>query len=156
MARMTPEQVEAALTGAGWHPGRDIGDQVKDLVRVVTDKYEAEGFPLEPIRTAVDFVREYGNLRLDIPGDPPDAAVFTPHWIYEESGEDVAELAADLGTAVFPVGYDTFDRSMILIDTTGRFFLIHHTGSYFLGSNTYEAVSCLLRGPLQEAGAYFV
>ncbi|WP_371619900.1 SUKH-3 domain-containing protein [Streptomyces sp. NBC_00454] len=104
----------------------------------------------------MDFVREYGNLRLDIPGDPPDAAVFTPHWIYEESGEDVAELAANLGTAVFPVGYDTFDRSMILIDTTGRFFLNHHTGSYFLESDRYEALSSLLRGPLEEARGHFV
>ncbi|KOG46606.1 MULTISPECIES: SUKH-3 domain-containing protein [Streptomyces] len=153
---MTPEEVAAAATAAGWHPGRDIGDQVAALTRVVTEKYEEEGFPLEPLPTAVDFLREYGQLRLDKPGDPPDAAVFVPHWIYEESGEDVAELAANLATRVFPVGYDTFDRSMILIDETGRFFLLHHTGPYFVGSNTYEAISCLLRGPLEEAGNYFV
>ncbi|CAM5551598.1 SUKH-3 domain-containing protein [Streptomyces tanashiensis] len=44
----------------------------------------------------------------------------------------------------------------MLIDETGRFFLMHHTGPYFLGANTYEAISCLLRGPQQEARDYFV
>ncbi|WP_329115964.1 SUKH-3 domain-containing protein [Streptomyces sp. NBC_01353] len=81
---------------------------------------------------------------------------FTPHWVHEESGEDVAELAGNLGQRLFPVGYEEFDRAMVLIDETGRFFLMHHTGPYFLGANTDEAISCLLRGPRQEAGKCFV
>ncbi|MBW5483900.1 SUKH-3 domain-containing protein [Streptomyces bambusae] len=153
---MTPEQVDAALTEAGWSRGRDIGAELPELLKVVTDRFAAEGHPVEPFQAALDFVREYGGLRLVIPGTPPDAVGFTPHWIYEESGEDVAELAGNLGMRLFPVGYEEFDGAMILIDETGRFFLMHHTGPYFLGMNTHEAISCLLRGPQQEASNYFV
>ncbi|MFD7028271.1 SUKH-3 domain-containing protein [Streptomyces sp. NPDC059917] len=156
MARLTPAEVEAALTEVGWHPGRDIGDEVPALLRVVTEKYAAEGFPLEPIPTAVAFLREYGLLKLTIPGEPTATLVLAPHWIYEESGEDVAEFAGNLGVKVFPVGYETFDGSMLLVDERDRFFLLHHTGSYFAGNDKYEAVSCLLRGPLQDAEDYFV
>ncbi|WP_330331889.1 SUKH-3 domain-containing protein [Streptomyces sp. NBC_00536] len=151
LARGSRDEVEAWLTEVGWYPGRDIGDQVPELLRVVTDKYAAEGFPIDPIQAAVEFLREYGLLQLTIPGEPTAILVFTPHWIYEESGEDVAEFAARLGVKVFPVGYETFDGSMLLIDERERFFLLHHTGSYFAGTTRYEAVRCLLRGPLEDA-----
>ncbi|MGW2303502.1 SUKH-3 domain-containing protein [Streptomyces sp. NPDC001809] len=153
---MTTEEVEAALTEAGWTRGRDIGEQLPELLGVVTERFAEEGHPVEVFTAARDFVREFGGIRLVIPGTPPDAVGFTPHWIYEESAEDVAELAANVGKKLFPVGYESFDGSMVLIDETGRFFLMHHTGPYFLGANTYEAVSCLLRGPQQEARDYFV
>ncbi|MER5961418.1 SUKH-3 domain-containing protein [Streptomyces sp. NPDC002057] len=156
MARMTTEAVEAVLTDAGWSRGRDIGDQLPEFLRFVTDRFTEEGHPVEPFRAAQDFVREFGGIRLEIPGTPPFAIGFTPHWIYEESSEDVAELARNLGGKLFPVGYETSDGAMILVDETGRFFLLHHTGPYFLGTNTHEAVSCLLRGPQQEARDYFV
>ncbi|MEK9522933.1 SUKH-3 domain-containing protein [Streptomyces venezuelae] len=153
---MTTEEVEAALTEAGWTRGRDVGEQLPELLAVVTERFAGEGHPVEVFTAARDFVREFGGIRLVIPGTPPDAVGFTPHWIYEESAEDVAELAANVGKKLFPVGYEAFDGSMVLIDETGRFFLLHHTGPYFLGANTYEAISCLLRGPQQEARDYFV
>ncbi|MFD9032811.1 SUKH-3 domain-containing protein [Streptomyces sp. NPDC059567] len=155
MPRMRADEVEAALTAAGWSPGRDIGAELPELLRVVTERFADEGHPVEPFEAAQDFVREFGGLRLPIPGTPPDAVGFTPQWIYEESAEDVAELAEDLGRRLFPVGYEEFDASMILIDETGHFFLMHHTGPYFLGASAYEAISALLRGPQEEAGRHF-
>ncbi|WP_435972031.1 SUKH-3 domain-containing protein [Streptomyces sp. Qhu_M48] len=156
MPRMTTEAVEAVLADAGWFRGRDIGDQLPQFLRFVTDRFVEEGHPVEPFRAAQDFVREFGGIRLEIPGTPSAAIGFTPHWIYSESSEDVAELARNLGGKLFPVGYETFDGAMIVIDETGRFFLLHHTGPYFLGTNPHEAVSCLLRGRQQEARDHFV
>ncbi|MFD0073047.1 SUKH-3 domain-containing protein [Streptomyces sp. NPDC127166] len=153
---MTTAEVEAVLTEAGWSRGRDVGARLPGLLGFVTARFAGEGHPVEPFRAARDFVREFGGLRLVIPGTPPDAVAFTPHWIYEESGEDVAALARDLGRRLFPVGYETFDGAMVLIDDTGRFFLLHHTGPQFLGADAYEAVSCLLRGPQQDARDHFV
>lgn len=153
--RMTAREVEAVLAGAGWVPGRDIGARLPALLGFVTDRFAAEGHPVEPFPAARDFVREFGGLRLEIPGTPADAVGFTPHWIYEDSAEDVAELAGNLGQRLFPVGYETFDGSMLLIDETGRFFLLHHTGPYFLGESAHEAVSCLLRGPQREARDHY-
>ncbi|MFD3994706.1 SUKH-3 domain-containing protein [Streptomyces sp. NPDC058548] len=153
---MTAEAVEAVLAEAGWSRGRDVGAELPELLKFVMDRFAEEGHPVEPFQAAQDFVREFGGLRLEIPGTPPVAIGFTPHWIYEESGEDVAELAQNLGKKLFPVGYETFDGAMILIDETGRFFLLHHTGPYYLGANKHEAISCLLRGPQMEARDYFV
>ncbi|CAM5256981.1 SUKH-3 domain-containing protein [Streptomyces narbonensis] len=152
---MTAREVEAVLAGAGWAPGRDIGDRLPALLRFVTDRFAAEGHPVEPFPAARDFVREFGGLRLAIPGTPPASVGLTPHWIYEESAEDVAELAGNLRQRLFPVGYETFDGAMVLVDETGRFFLLHHTGPYFLGESVHEAVSCLLRGPQGEARDHF-
>ncbi|MFC9390059.1 SUKH-3 domain-containing protein [Streptomyces venezuelae] len=45
---------------------------------------------------------------------------------------------------------------MVLVDETGRFFLLHHTGPYFLGTTAHEAVGCLLYGPQREAREFFV
>ncbi len=155
MPRMTTAEVEAVLTGAGWSPGRDIGARLPGLLAFVTDRFAEEGHPVEPFRAARDFVREFGGLRLVIPGTPPDAVGLTPHRIHEESGEDVAALARDLGRRLFPVGYETFDGAMVLIDETGRFFLLRHTGPQFLGADAYEAIGCLLRGPRQDARDHF-
>ncbi|MFE2555943.1 SUKH-3 domain-containing protein [Streptomyces sp. NPDC059352] len=153
---MTGDEVEAALTEAGWSPGRDIGERLPGLLRFVTERFADEGHPVEPFRAARDFVREFGGLRLVIPGTPPDAIGLTPHWIYEESAEDVAELAANLGRRLFPVGYEEFDGGMVLVDETGRFFLLHHTGPYCVGQNPYEAIGGLLRGGQEEARTLFV
>ncbi|MFE7581969.1 SUKH-3 domain-containing protein [Streptomyces gardneri] len=154
-SRMSAREVEAVLAGAGWAPGRDIGDRLPALLGFVTDRFAEEGHPVEPFPAARDFVREFGGLRLEVPGTPPDSIGLTPHWIYEDSAEDVAELAGNLGRRLFPVGYETFDGAMILVDETGRYFLLHHTGPYYLGESAYEAVSCLLRGPLREARDHF-
>ncbi|WP_223831139.1 SUKH-3 domain-containing protein [Streptomyces venezuelae] len=150
------EAVSARLAEAGWFPGRDIGARLPGLLAFVIDRFAEEGHPVEPFPAARDFVRAFGGLRLVIPGSPPAAVGFTPHWIYEESGEDVAELARNLGRRLFPVGYETFDGAMVLVDETGRFFLLHHTGPYFLGATAHEAVGCLLYGPQREAREFFV
>ncbi|MFF2777604.1 SUKH-3 domain-containing protein [Streptomyces sp. NPDC058052] len=153
---MSPAEAAAVLARAGHHPGRDIGDErLRELLRTVSERFAEEGHPVEAFPAARAFVRAYGGLRLRIPGTPPDTVGFTPHWIYEESGEDVAELAAALGRRLFPVGYTTFDGAMILVDETGRFFLLHHTGPYHLGNDVHEAVGRLLRGPNVEARAFF-
>lgn len=154
--RMSRAEVAAVLARAGHHPGRDVGDErLGALLRTVTERFAAEGHPVEAFPAARAFVRTYGGLRFDIPGTPPDAVGLTPHWIYEESGEDVAELAGALRTRLFPVGYTTFDGAMLLLDETGRFFLLHHTGPYHLGDGVDEAVSRLLRGPDVEARTLF-
>ncbi|MGW4855162.1 SUKH-3 domain-containing protein [Streptomyces sp. NPDC004288] len=153
---MTRDEVEAVLTEAGWFPGRDLGARLPGMLAFVADRFAEEGHPVEAFPAAADFVREFGGLRLVIPGTPPDAVGLTPHWIYEESGEDVAELARALGERLFPVGYETFDGAMVLVDETGRFFLLHHTGPSYLGADPFEAVGRLLRGPLQDARGYFV
>lgn len=76
---------------------------------------------------------------------------------YEGDAEDFAQLASDLNRKIFPIGVETYEFGVWLIDDIGRFFYLHHTGGYFLGMNAYEAFSSILSGnTLSDAEGYFV
>ncbi|MFB6983236.1 SUKH-3 domain-containing protein [Streptomyces scopuliridis] len=81
---------------------------------------------------------------------------FTPRLVFKGDTEEISDLAGDLGTKLFPVGYDTYDGSTLLMDETGRFFLSHHTGAYHLGREKYEALMSLMSGELEDAEDLFV
>ncbi|MDX3850285.1 SUKH-3 domain-containing protein [Streptomyces sp. AK02-01A] len=152
----TPEEVDAWLAESGWHPGRDIGDQAQELMRTVMERYQAYGVRLEPTDTATAFVREHGLLRPLIDDAPENIAVLTPHLVFKGEAEEISELASDLGVKLFPVGYDSYDGAVILVDESGRFFFYHHTGAYYLGSDKYEAFISLLSSRMEDAEDYFV
>lgn len=42
------------------------------------------------------------------------------------------------------------------MDESGRFFFSHHTGSYYLGSEKYEALMSLMSSRMDDAEDYFV
>lgn len=81
---------------------------------------------------------------------------FTPHLVFKGDAEEIAELAGDLGVRLFPVGYDTYDGSTLLMDASGRFFFSHHTGPYYLGRGKCEALMRLMGGEMDDAEDYFV
>ncbi|WP_326614643.1 SUKH-3 domain-containing protein [Streptomyces scopuliridis] len=76
--------------------------------------------------------------------------------VFRGDAEEISDLAGDLGTKLFPVGYDTYDGSTLLMDETGRFFFSHHTGAYHLGREKYEALMSLMSGEMEDAEDYFV
>ncbi|MGW9456002.1 SUKH-3 domain-containing protein [Streptomyces globisporus] len=152
----TNEEVDAWLTEAGWYPGRDAAREAAEAVATVTDRYRAYGVDIEPSAAALAFVREHISLRTVIDTAPENFAIFTPHLVFKGDAEEIAELAGDLGVKLFPVGYDTYDGSTILMDESGRFFFSHHTGSYYLGSEKYEALMSLMSSEMDDAENYFV
>lgn len=75
---------------------------------------------------------------------------------YEGDAAVIAELAAGLGVGLFPVGYEESERGLILVDDTGRWFHLHHTGGYFLGKDEHDAFSRFLSGEeAPDAEDYF-
>ncbi|MFI9018114.1 SUKH-3 domain-containing protein [Streptomyces griseus] len=152
----TVEEVDAWLTEAGWYPGRDAAQEAAEAVATVTDRYRAYGVEIEPSAAALSFIREHVSLRAVIDTAPENFAIFTPHLVFKGDAEEIDELAGDLGVKLFPVGYDTYDGSTILMDESGRFFFSHHTGSYYLGSEKYEALMSLMSSKMDDAEDYFV
>ncbi|MER8070164.1 SUKH-3 domain-containing protein [Streptomyces sp. NPDC094034] len=152
----TAEEVDAWLTEAGWHPERDVGEEASEAVAAVVERYRSYGVDIEPSPSALAFIREHAFLRAVIDTAPENFAIFTPHLVFKGDAEEISELAGDLGTKLFPVGYDTYDGSTILMDETGRFFFSHHTGAYYLGREKYEALMNLMSSEMEDAEDYFV
>ncbi|MER5545720.1 SUKH-3 domain-containing protein [Streptomyces sp. NPDC002589] len=76
---------------------------------------------------------------------------------YDGDAAAVMELAAGLGTALFPVGHEASECGILLVDENGRFFHLHHTGGYYLGDSAFDAFSRFLQGlPDPDAEDYFV
>ncbi len=151
----TPEEVDAWLAEAGWYPGRGAEKEAAEAVATVIGRYRAYGVDIEPSAAALAFVREHVSLQAVIDTAPENFAVFTPHLVFKGDAEEIAQLAGDLGAPLFPVGYDTYDGSTLLMDASGRFFFSHHTGPYYLGRGKYEALMMLTSGEMDDAESYF-
>ncbi|KUM99646.1 hypothetical protein AQI95_37360 [Streptomyces yokosukanensis] len=122
------------LVENGWFPGRDIGEQAQELINFRLQDAERQGYPLTPFGKAVEIVHSYGLLELPHPRAQGRSLVMDPKARHEGDVEEIAELAANLGQLLFPVGYETADLSLLLVDEGERFFYLHHTGSYYVGA----------------------
>ncbi|MEU5170593.1 MULTISPECIES: SUKH-3 domain-containing protein [Streptomyces] len=152
----TAEEVDAWLTEAGWHPGRDAGEEVvSKAIATVVARYRSYGVKIEPSEPAIAFIREHAFLRAVIDTAPENFAIFTPHLVFKGDAEEISELAANLGVPLFPVGYDSYDGATILMDRDGRFFFAHHTGAYYLGHEKYVAMMRLMSSEMEDAEDYF-
>ncbi|MFB4424388.1 SUKH-3 domain-containing protein [Streptomyces sp. QL37] len=149
------EEVDAWLAEAGWYPGRDVEKEASEAVATVVERYRPYGVEIEPSGPALAFIREHAFLRAVIDTAPENFAIFTPHLVFKGDPEEISELAGDLDVQLFPVGYDTYDGSTLLIDVNGRFFLSHHTGAYYLGREKYEAMMSLMSSDMEDAENYF-
>ncbi|MFE3153200.1 SUKH-3 domain-containing protein [Streptomyces sp. NPDC059218] len=154
--QLTPE-VRNWLTVCDWSPSRDIGDAAEELIQIRLKDAEQHGVTLIPTPQAVRAIRSYGNLRLVHPTDRESAWIMNPTFGYDGDAALIKELALELGTELFPIGYESLEYGIILIDEQGRFFVLHHTGGYYVGANDTDAFSRFLTGaaPL-DAEDYFV
>ncbi|MFB6561796.1 SUKH-3 domain-containing protein [Streptomyces sp. NPDC056400] len=150
------EEVEAWLRDNGWHPGRREREAAEQLVEARVQDSVRQGFPLAPWGEVTDFVSRYAGLVFPMPQAPERKFVPDPTMGYADDAEDIVELATDLGHELFPVGYETVEAGIVLMDDIGRFFYLHHTGPYFLGKDEAQALSSLMRGDQDDVDACFV
>ncbi|WP_327143741.1 SUKH-3 domain-containing protein [Nocardia sp. NBC_01327] len=152
-----PSEIDQWLTDAGWFPTRDIGSTADELIQVRIEDASRQGTQLVAHDAATRFIHSYGELELPLHGKSPDAVLmFDPTVGYDGDAEDFIELATGLNRQLFPVGAETYEYGIWLIDDTGRFFYLHHTGGYYLGETPHEAFASILSGTvLTDAEAYF-
>ncbi|MFI0741885.1 SUKH-3 domain-containing protein [Streptomyces sp. NPDC021100] len=154
--QLAREEIERRLVDAGWEPGRDKGAEADELVESAVVSMARNGYEVQPFPSAVDFVREFCFLRVPFPGFDPerDYVTFTIRHVDEIFSQSIAELSEWLDRPLFPVAYVNNDRAMALADPSGRFFLTHWSGDYYLGEERYEVLGCLFTGrhyELEEA-----
>jgi hypothetical protein len=139
-----PEDVLEVLRAAGWRPGRDVSGDVARWMEHARTLETDSGEPLllfPAARTALD---EFGGLRIEATGKYPFSFHPTDHEPDYELYEGLAEI---LGKQVFPIGVRHDDGpSELTIDTDGRVFASHWSGSYFVGPTLDAAITTLVRG----------
>ncbi|MEW2527666.1 SUKH-3 domain-containing protein [Streptomyces sp. NPDC047071] len=141
------QEVRAWLEGNGWVPGRDIGEaEAGELIDVRVQDSRRQGNPLVPVDAAVRVIRAYGGLTLRHPRVEDFAMEMRPTVGYEGDAALISELATQIGKRLFPVGYDSAEYGLILVDEIGRFFHLHHTGAYFWGLDEQDAFARFLSG----------
>ncbi|MEV0437868.1 SUKH-3 domain-containing protein [Streptomyces spectabilis] len=152
------QEVHAWLERNGWTPDRDIGEvEAGELIDARVQDAERQGSPLVPSDAAVRIIRNYGLLTLQHPRIDEFAMEMRPTVGYDGDAALVSELAVQLGRSLFPVGYDSSEYGLILVDEAGRFFHLHHTGAYFWGFDEQDAFARFLSGvDALDAEEFFV
>lgn len=151
-------EVERWLAESGWSAERDLGPLAEELIQIRVQDAARQGEELQVLDTAVRFIHSYGDIELPFPRRSSDVRlILDPTGGYDGDAEDFVELSRNLGKKLFPVGFETYECGIWLVDECGRLFYSHHTGCYFLGENEYEAFALALSGRTRpDAEEYFV
>jgi hypothetical protein len=138
------EPALAALKAAGWRPGRDVSGDVARWMEHARDFPTDSGEPMLLFPAARAALDEFGGLRIE----PPRAYAFSFHPIGHEPDHDLYLGLADiLGTRVVPIGVRHDDGpSELTIDTDGRVFASHNSGTYVVADSLDAAIAKLVDG----------
>ncbi|MFE5709553.1 SUKH-3 domain-containing protein [Streptomyces sp. NPDC056501] len=148
--------VDAWFAEHGWSPGRSATEQASAFVTEVVEESRKGGFPVEPFEAATAFLTEHAGLRVMHDVQREDHLHFTPVPAWCDLFEDMAELSRGLGVRLFPIGWDSGEGEVFVMDQQSRFFTMNSFGNYYLGTGKHEAMIGLFRWPLQYAEDLYV
>lgn len=153
-------EIDAWLTAHGWHAGRAHEPEnlakAGALIALRERGAAGQGFPLEAWEEVRRFVASFVGLKFPLPRAPERVFRANPTFGYAGDAEDITELAGALGRRLFPVGWESAENGIVLLDDTGRFFYLHGTGPYFLGGDETRALSSLMTGDQEDAAGHLV
>lgn len=140
-----PADVSEDLRAAGWRPGRNVAASVNEwLDRTGIDR-ELPMF--DAARAALD---EFGGLTINQRGPGGKAGGgFTSHLYPGKNAPTtptIREFAELIGLPVFPLGDHADGPSHLVVDTTGRVFLLHPMDDYLVGETVDDAMMWLVHG----------
>jgi len=151
----TRQEAEAWFRRYGWSPERDIGAEADLLIRKAQEQAAEYGVSYVLSEHARAFIRNYGGLEILFRESPKTYFYADPKSPYKGGVEEIKEFSRELGEELFPLGYDSYDGAILLVDGRGRYFLLHHTGPYYLADDALQAVLNFLRGDTQDAEDFY-
>ncbi|WP_051718041.1 SUKH-3 domain-containing protein [Streptomyces megasporus] len=149
------QEAEAWFRRYGWSPERDIGAEADVLIRKAQEQAAEYGVSYTPSDHARAFVRNYGGLKIRFHYTPENHFYADPGFAFEGDAENIEEFSRELGEELFPLGYDSYDGAVLLVDGLGRFFVMHHTGNYYLADDALQAVWNFKKGDTQDAEDFY-
>lgn len=110
---------------------------------------DAAGVQHAVFPAAIEAWAEFGGLSFDLSGAGQHLAR-TPFLLDPRCGLHQARTLADLGRAlgsrVAPLGEELYGQALLAVDEEARVYSLDHTGEYFLGHTTDQAVATLVLG----------
>ncbi|KWX01974.1 hypothetical protein LI90_3009 [Carbonactinospora thermoautotrophica] len=144
-----PGDVAAVLTAAGWASDRDVRESVERWLDELAAHTSPRGYRHEPFPAAVEALAEFGGLRVEQAGRGIAIGRYG-FWFNPAPGvanpEDFDGFAQVIGARVFPLGGYDDGPGDLAIDESGRVFLLHPAGDFFLGETLDAALITLIHG----------
>ncbi|WP_256105256.1 SUKH-3 domain-containing protein [Streptomyces sp. ODS05-4] len=144
-----PAHVDAALSQAGWQPGRWNMHQAEQWADTLRAHTSPAGHRHTVFPAAVEAWAEFGGLHLHTTA-PGRQIAPTPLHLDPLTGLHHARTLTDLGRAldtdIAPLGTEGDHRALLTIDTHGRVYSLDHSGDWYLGPTLDRALATLLTG----------
>ncbi|TDC66219.1 SUKH-3 domain containing protein [Streptomyces hainanensis] len=139
----------AALTAAGWQPGRLHAAQAERWADALSGHRSPHGHPHQLFPAAFEAWAELGAVTLRPTGPGVELAAGTVvidpllgrHW-----ARTLGELGRALGTELCPLGAEGGGTALLAVDRQGRLYCVDHTGDWYLGHDVLTGLSTLLTG----------
>ncbi|WKX72916.1 SUKH-3 domain-containing protein [Streptomyces sp. XD-27] len=139
----------AALTAAGWHPGRDVADRALLAMLETASSLAVYGDPdWQPFPAAERALRECHGLTV-APAGPgvgvaPSGCAVDP-TLARHDLHTLAAFGEELGEYLFPFGR-TDAGALLAVDESGRLFAADHSGWWLLGDSAAAGLVALAEG----------
>jgi hypothetical protein len=141
-----PSAVGAALTAAGWQPGRR-DDEAARRWGLLLASYNPP-YPFFP--AAADALARFGGLRIDpaVPaGEIAASGMHLDPLTAVHAPAALASLAGRIGAKLTPIGRESPDGpGLLAISERGEVFVLDHGGDWFAGQSIEDALVTLLTG----------
>lgn len=142
------EATQTELVAAGWLPGRNAAARVDPWLDAFGAREES-GRRHEVFPAARQVLHEFGLLDLDLFGtgevEERHPVRFYPMDVWIDP-LDHLRFSRSLGQRVFPVAGTEPGGGVLLVDESGRIFLLNDDGGFFLGDTIDAALELLVHG----------
>jgi hypothetical protein len=142
----TQGQIENMLQKTGWYLGRDKQQEAKEQIQQTILDAKTQGFQIESFPSAEKFIRSYIDIKMDLWSSSKWSSYLSLGGIFGNDIEEMVVQSQMLRLSLFPIGIEVtcldhspYEVMLLFIDPQYRFYGIHWSGFYFLGSNEWEA-----------------
>lgn len=147
----TLDQIKENLKKAGWFLGRDCKQKArKQLQQTILDA-KSQGLSLKSFSQAEKFLRSYDGIKLELWHYEEWSSDLSIGGIFGNTVEEMVLQSEMLRLSLFPVGLQVtrlnqslYEIMIICIDSHARFYGVHWSGFYFIGSNEWETFQNLM------------
>jgi len=143
--------VADALLADGWQPDRRDDQRAQQWAQAVAGYVSPSGLRHTIVQPAMDVYAEFGSVAVRPPGPgeqiAPSRFVLDPLLVHH-AVQVTAMFAGALGVPLTPIGEENEGAGILLIDATGKVFVMDHTAEWLVGPTLDDALEALVRGLL--------
>ncbi|WP_028775990.1 SUKH-3 domain-containing protein [Shimazuella kribbensis] len=142
----TQDQLKHSLQKAGWFIGRNKNQEARQQWEQTILDAKKQGFQIESFSSVEKFLRSYVGIKMDLWSSDKWSSYVSLGGIFGNDIEEMIVQSELLQLTLFPIGIEVtcldhspYEITTLCMDSQSRFYGIHWSGFYFIGSNEWEA-----------------